>query len=158
AGFLLVEFQNINKTALLFGSTWIVNSINITAILTMSLLANLFVSRVKIKSLKILYALLFLSLLIVFLVPLNVFNFLGYWQKSFSASILLNIPIFFAGIIFITSFRRSQQKNLAFGSNLIGAAAGGLLECLSFLIGVRMLVLVIMGLYLLSLAFLKRKT
>ncbi|MFI5107029.1 MAG: aminotransferase class I/II-fold pyridoxal phosphate-dependent enzyme, partial [Terriglobales bacterium] len=35
AAFLLLEFQNINKTALLFGATWIVNSMNVSAILVL---------------------------------------------------------------------------------------------------------------------------
>ncbi|MCB9747440.1 MAG: hypothetical protein H6755_03435 [Candidatus Omnitrophica bacterium] len=156
AAFLLLEFQNINKTALLFGSTWIVNAVNISAILIFILLANLFVSKITIRNLKIPYLCLFLSLLIIFVVPLNIFNALGYWPKSILAGIMLNLPIFFAGIIFITSFKATDNKSVAFGSNLIGAAAGGLLECLPFLIGIRMLVLVTMGVYFLSLLFIKR--
>lgn len=158
AAFLLLEFQNINKTALLFGSTWIVNSINISAILIFILLANLFVSLRKVRNLKIPYFLLLISLLFIFFVPLRVYNVLGYWQKSILASLVLNLPIFFAGIIFIVSFKNSKHKNLSFGSNLIGAVAGGLLESLSFILGIRMLVLVTIGLYFLSFVFFKNKT
>ena len=157
AAFLLLEFQNINKTALLFGSTWIVNSINISAILVFILLANLFVSRRKVQNLRIPYFLLLISLLFIFFVPLRAYNVLGYWQKSILASLALNLPIFFAGIIFIVSFKNSKHKNFSFGSNLIGSVAGGLLESLSFILGIRMLVLVTIGLYFLSFIFLKSK-
>jgi len=156
AAFLLLEFQNINKTSLLFGSTWLVNSINISAILFLILLANWFVSAIPIKNLKVIYFLLFISLLVIYLVPLSAYNAFAYWQKSILASIVLNLPIFFAGIIFATSFKSTPHKNLAFGSNLIGAVIGGLLEYLSFLFGIRMLVLVTMALYLCSFIFLRK--
>ena len=153
AAFLFLEFQNINKTALLFGSTWLVNSINISAILILILLANLCVAVLKIRDIKVPYVLLAISLLVIFLVPLSHYNFLGYWQKSILASLVLNLPIFFAGIIFVVSFKNSRHKNLAFGSNLLGSVAGGLMESLAFVIGIRMLVLVTLALYGLSFAF-----
>ena len=40
AAFLLLEFQNISKASLLFGSTWLVNSFIISAILILILIAN----------------------------------------------------------------------------------------------------------------------
>ena len=155
AAFLLLEFQNINKTSLLFGLTWLVNSINISAILILILLANLLVARKNITSPKIPYILLFISLGLIFIVPLEAFNVLGYWPKSILASIFLNLPIFFAGIIFITSFKQAPHKNAAFGSNLLGAVAGGLMEAVSFIVGIRMLILLTAALYGLSLLALK---
>ena len=46
-GFLLIEFQNISKTALLFGSTWVVNSLVISTILILILAANFVSARWK---------------------------------------------------------------------------------------------------------------
>ncbi len=155
AAFLLLEFQNINKTALLFGVTWIVNSINISMILFLILLANLCVQRFKIQDVRFAYVFLFLSLLVNFLIPLNAYNVFGYWTKSLLASTMLNLPIFFAGIIFAVSFTRTQNRSLAFGSNLIGAVAGGLLETVSFITGIKLLILLTMALYGLSMAFKK---
>ena len=153
AGFLLLEFQNISKSALLFGSTWLVNTFTISAILVLCLLANIFVSKFKIRNLKFIYGLLILSLAVTFLIPLRMYNFLGYWQKSIIASLVLNLPVFFAGIIFITSLKKSSHKNLALGSNFIGAALGGILESLSFITGINALVLACAGLYMVSLIF-----
>lgn len=156
AAFLLLEFQNVSKSTMLFGSTWQVNSFIISAILILILLANLFVSKFKPDNMKTIYILLSLSLLVSYFIPLSLFNVLGYWPKSIAASIVLNLPIFFAGVIFIDSFRKTRHKDLAFGSNLLGAAAGGLMESLSFIVGINMLLLVALGFYGLSWMFLNR--
>src|SRR6185295_9635753 len=49
AGFMLLETKGVVHMALLFGSTWIVNSVVFFAILVMILLANLFVITVRPK-------------------------------------------------------------------------------------------------------------
>jgi len=41
ADILLLEFQNISKASLLFGSTWIVNAYMFTSIMILVLLANI---------------------------------------------------------------------------------------------------------------------
>ncbi|MGA2508048.1 MAG: hypothetical protein ABSF80_11305 [Chitinispirillaceae bacterium] len=153
AAFLLLEFQNISKSALLFGTTWIVNLFTISAILILALCANLVVSLVKIKKIKVLYLFLLFYMVALFFMPLSLFNSWGYWQKSFIVSIILNLPIFFSGIIFTTSFAQTEYKDRAFGSNIMGAAVGGVLESLSFIFGVKALLLVAMGLYFLSALF-----
>lgn len=157
AAFLLLEFQNISKTTLIFGSTWLVNSFTISAILILILLANLFVSHFKIGNVKTFYCLLLLSIIVIYLVPLRTFNFLGYWPKSILVSIFLNLPIFFAGIIFIYSLKNTKYKDIAFGSNLLGSATGGILECLSFITGINILLLIVMVFYSLSFIFMKQK-
>ncbi len=150
AAFLLLEFQNISKSTLLFGSTWLVSGLIITAILILILTANLFVARYRLTSLKSIYVLLIISILLSYVFPLSIFNTLGYWPKSIIAGILLNLPIFFAGMIFIYSFKRTTNKSVAFGSNLLGAACGGILESLSFIIGIKLLLPIIGLFYLLS--------
>lgn len=156
AAFLLLEFQNISKSTLLFGSTWMVNSFIITGILVLILLANLFVSVFRVKNLKLVYLFLVLSSLVVYFLPLSLFNSLGYWQKAIVVSVILNLPIFFGGIVFIESFKRTPSKDIAFGSNLLGAAIGGILESLSFVLGINMLLLVVVAFYCLSLLSLNR--
>ena len=47
AGFMLLETKGVVHMALLFGSTWMVNSIVFFAILVMVLLSNLFVFLVQ---------------------------------------------------------------------------------------------------------------
>lgn len=156
AAFLLLEFQNISKSTLLFGSTWLVNSYVITGILLLILLANLVVAKLKINNIHLLYILLILSSLIVYFLPLEIFSGLEYWIRAVVVSIILNIPIFFAGMIFIISFRKTPSKDLAYGSNLIGAAVGGILESLSFVTGINTLLLIVVVLYAMSFVFYRR--
>ena len=156
AAFLLLEFQNISKSTLLFGSTWLVNSFVITGILILILLANLIVAKFKINNVRLLYILLILSSLIVYFLPLDLFSSLDYWLRAIVVSIILNIPIFFAGMVFIISFKKTPFKDLAFGSNLIGAAVGGILESLSFIIGINALLLIVVVCYAMSFVFYRK--
>ncbi|MFH0789437.1 MAG: hypothetical protein V2B13_17745 [Pseudomonadota bacterium] len=151
--FLLLEFQNVSKATLLFGSTWMVNSYIISTILILILSANLLGSFFKIRPRLPFYVLLWASIGLLYFIPLDIFNSFSFWGKTILASLFLNLPIFFAGIIFILSFQETPAKDLALGSNLIGAAFGGLLESLSFITGIKALLIVILGLYLLSFLF-----
>ena len=55
------------------------------------------------------------------------------------SNFILNLPIFFAGLIFISSFQKTSSKELAYGSNILGAGLGGLLEAVSYIIGIKAL-------------------
>jgi len=156
SAFLLLEFQNIGKSSLLFGSTWIVNSYTISAILVLGLLANIFVIFYKIKNIRFFYVLLLSFIIALYFIPLSVFNNFGYWTKSLLAVAVLNIPIFFAGVIFIDSFKKVSRKNVAFGSNILGAAIGGILASLSFIIGVNALLIIVFFLYIGSFFYLPK--
>ena len=71
AGFMLLETKGVVQMALLFGSTWIVNSIIFFAILVMILLSNLFVLWFQPRRRWTLYyTLLIAALLINYLVPM----------------------------------------------------------------------------------------
>ena len=56
AGFMLLETKGVVHMALLFGSTWVVNSIVFFAILVMILLSNLYVLAVRPRRLGPYYA------------------------------------------------------------------------------------------------------
>jgi hypothetical protein len=79
-------------------------------------------------------------------VPLDCFNALTGPTKLLTVSAFLTAPVFFAGLVFIQSFATCTDKTRALGSNLIGALVGGLLESLSFVTGIRALV-VLVGLF-----------
>jgi hypothetical protein len=61
------------------------------------------------------------------------------------------LPIFFAGLVFSTTFRQSPHPPAAFGANLVGAMLGGFAEYLGMAIGSRNLVAIIVTAYLVSL-------
>jgi len=149
AGFLLYEFQNINKTSLLFGNTWLTNLATITAIMLLILLANWLHSKKSI-SLRLSYIGLILAFLLEIFLPLAVLNNLGFVNRLIFGSLVLNLPLFFSALIFISLFSGAKEKSTAFASNLIGSAAGGTLEIFSFLLGIKMMLFFSLSLYLLS--------
>ncbi len=150
AGFLLLEAQIVSKMALLFGTTWLVNSIVIAGLLLLIVASNALVEwRPKIPA-AVGYAGIFASILVAYLVPLEKFFFASLPAKMVSATAVLCLPVFFAGIVFIRSFAQEGFRGEALGSNLLGALVGGLLESLSLWTGIRSLLAMAALLYLAS--------
>jgi SAM-dependent methyltransferase len=108
AGFMLLETKGVVHMALLFGSTWVVNSVVFAAILVMSLGSSLFVLKFKPQKLALYYLSLFAALLANALIPMRIFLGLpGPAKILFSCGVIF-VPIFFAGVIFTTAFRESR--------------------------------------------------
>src|SRR5262249_48031677 len=128
AGFMLLETKGVVHLALLFGSTWMVNSIVFAAILFMALLSNLYVLANPPRRLWPYYGLLIASLLVNLAVPMTSFLAFPGISKVVLSCLVVFIPIFFAGIIFASSFRASRRPEVDFGSNVGGAILGGLSE------------------------------
>ena len=150
AGFMLIETKAVVHMALLFGSTWMVNSVVFFAVLVMILAANLFVLKAPPQSLRLPYAALLGSLGLNALVPLDFFLGMNPAVQVVGSCLLVFTPIFFAGIVFAASFRRSLEPDRDFGANTIGAMLGGLAENSSMLLGFQYLMLVAMLFYVLS--------
>jgi SAM-dependent methyltransferase len=150
AGFMLVETKAVVHMALLFGSTWMVNSIVFFGVLVMILAANFFVALIQPRRLWPYYIGLFVTLVLMALVPLDYFLGMNRTFQVAGSSLLVCAPIFFAGVIFATSFASTVEPNRAFGANIAGAMVGGLAENTSMLLGFQHLVLVALGFYVLS--------
>jgi SAM-dependent methyltransferase len=150
AGFMLLETKGVVHLALLFGSTWIVNSIVFFAILVMVLLSNLYVIAVKPRRTRVYYVLLFAALLVNIVVPMGAFLALPPTARVVVSCVVIFVPIFFAGVIFATAFRDSTQPDIDLGSNIGGVVLGGLSEYLSLVVGFNGLLLVACLYYLLS--------
>jgi hypothetical protein len=144
----LLEVQTVSRATLLFGMTWMVNAIIISAMLVMILLANLVAWRWPRLTEWVVITGLGVTVLALALVPLDSFNSLTGATKLIAASGFLTAPAFFAGLIFIRSFALCADKARALGSNLIGALVGGLLESVSFVTGIRALVVLVGIFYL----------
>jgi SAM-dependent methyltransferase len=150
AGFMLVETKAVVHMALLFGGTWIVNSVVIFSVLVMILIANLFVAIVRPSRLAFYYAALLASLVASALVPMDTFLGMDRTAQIAAASILAFTPIFFAGVVFAVSFTRAVEPDRAFGANIAGAMFGGLAEYSSMLLGFQYLLFVAVALYIIS--------
>ena len=150
AGFMLLETKAVVHMALLFGSTWLVNSVVFFAILLMILASNVFVLAVKPKKLWPHYVFLAAALIANIVVPMSKYLALPGWQKVAVSCAVIFVPIFFAGIVFGTLFRDSSQPDVDFGSNIAGAIVGGLSESLSLMIGFNYVLAIALIFYLLS--------
>jgi spermidine synthase len=150
AGFMLIETKAVVHMALLFGSTWMVNTFVFGAVLVMILGANVFAARVRPAGMTPYYVGLMGALALNSLIPLD--SLLGFprvWQVI-GSSLLAFGPILFAGIIFAIGFSRSAQPDRDFGANVAGAMVGGLVENTSMLLGFQYLTLVVIAFYALS--------
>ena len=150
AGFLLLETQVISRLALFFGTTWQVNGIVISALLVALLLANFLVGHWpgRIPQWWTIAALL-TGLALAYWFPMERLPGSA-TTAGLIATAIFAVPVFFAGILFASEFRRAESPAAALGANMLGAVAGGLLENLSLLFGMRALLLVAMGLYALA--------
>lgn len=147
-GFLLLEVQNISKATLALGSTWWVNSVIISGVLLMVLLANAVAKRFPSIPLTPVFVCLFATCAGLYFLDLSVLAGLAYPLKSVIVGLITTLPLFFSGIIFIRSFSIEAHKDQALGANLVGSLFGGLMQSLTFIIGVKALLLVVAGFYL----------
>ena len=147
AAFLLLETKSVVQFALLFGTTWLVNALVFAGILLTVLAAIEVAQRKRFERPELLYAALFVAIVVAAAIPYSAF--LGLHQiPRFVVSVLVTFaPIFLANLVFAERFRQVGSSTLAFGANLLGAMVGGLLEYLSLVTGYRALLLVTALLY-----------
>jgi SAM-dependent methyltransferase len=150
AAFMLLETKAVVQLALLFGSTWIVNSAVFATVLVLILMANLAVIRFPAIPRLWAFAALFALIAANMLVPTDAFLDGGaVWRYVVPCALALG-PMFFAGIVFALLFRETAAPDHAMGSNIAGAVIGGLAEAFSMVTGFRYLLLIAMGFYLLA--------
>ena len=150
AGFLLLEAKSITTISLYFGTTWFVSMVVILGVLIMVLLANLVASTLPRPTLT-LYLPLIASVGFLYLFPVQSVSAWSFLSRLIFSLTIIPLPIFFAGLIFSTTFRESREPSLSFGSNLLGAVVGGFVEYLGMITGMKALLLVVVVFYLASL-------
>jgi len=149
-GFLLLETKSIGDCSLYFGTTWLVTMIVVTGVLIMVLAANLVAMRIARASLSQ-YGPLLAMLILLYFVPRDVVLGLPLAVRLLFAIFIVPLPIFFAGLIFSTTFRDGADPATLLGANLIGATIGGFLEYLAMAVGMHALTILVIGAYVASL-------
>lgn len=148
ASFLLLETKSVIQFSLLFGSTWLVNSLVFFAVLVSVLIANFLVMRFDIRKTTPLFIALFVALVIQYVFSLDLLLEIDSLALRYLlATIVLFLPIFIANLVFGSIFKTSKKAETAFGWNIIGTMIGGALEYTSMAIGYQSLTLVIILLY-----------
>jgi SAM-dependent methyltransferase len=153
AAFMLLEAVTILRMALLFGSTWIVVSLTLAAVLLSGLLSVELVRRLA--WLRAGHGLALLGAGVV----------LNFWiletsgageGRAWLAAPALFAPVLGSSLLFSRLFQSSVQSARELGFNLLGAVAGGLLEYASLVVGAARVYLMVLGLALLMTALLRR--
>jgi spermidine synthase len=158
AGFLLLETKSVIQFSLLFGTTWLNNSLVFLGVLVLVLAANWMAYLLRSQSrtlLRITFPALILSCLVSLAYPLgNLLQIDSLVLRFISATLLTFSPIFFANLLFSTAFRDQPAAELLFAWNLLGATLGGVFEYASMMLGYNALGAIVALLYALAFALL----
>jgi hypothetical protein len=155
AGFFLIETNNVIALSLLYGSSWVVNGMVATGILLLILLGNLTCMLTQKPRFPIVFALLFLNLVVAYLVSPEDFLKIRspFLQGDLAVPVFLG-PIYFASLVFGNLIKRENNLYQAYGSNLLGAVIGGSLEYFSLVMGIKFLLILTLAFYALAFVFL----
>jgi len=148
AGFMLLEAQIVSKVALLFGTTWVVNSIVISGLLLLIVVANLVFGKWRSYPVALPYGAILLWGLVVYMIPVRSLLVPSAGLRILLTILVLCMPVLFAGLVFIRSFAAVKFSGSALGWNLLGAVLGGMLETTSQAFGMRFLILLAVALYI----------
>jgi hypothetical protein len=139
--------QNISKASVVLGNTWWVNAVIISSVLILILLANLIVARYPDVPLPPIFVALCASCLLFYFFDLARLAVLPYAPRAIAVGALTCMPMLFSGVIFMRAFACVTRRNVALGANLIGALVGGLLQSVTFVTGIKALLLIVVAFY-----------
>ena len=158
AAFMLLEAKSVVQFALLFGSTWFVNAGVFFGVLVAVYAAIETAKRFTLRRPSVVYVALFGWLAVAWAVEPSYLLALEAPLRLAAAIALSFGPIFLANVIFADRFRSSAASTVAFGTNLLGAMLGGILEYASLIVGYRNLLVVVALLYALAFALTSRQS
>jgi hypothetical protein len=146
-GFLLLETASVTTMNLVWGATWRTSAVVFLCVLATVLAAALVVRRKDVPYGAAVVALA-ASVLATYLLPAEAALRAGTLARLAVSLVLVGAPIFFGSICFSRAFAARPAPDRAFGWNILGAVAGGILEIASMATGLRALLLVALAAYL----------
>jgi len=141
-----VEIPACPKT----GSTWVVNAVVFSGVLLTIFLANLSALKERAPPLNVAWAALLGFILVNYLLPVQWLFGVGWVLRTLSCVVLIGGPVYFAGICFSRLFAQEPTTGYPLGINLVGVMAGGMLEYLSMLVGMKAVWLAVLAVYMLA--------
>ena len=145
--FLLLETRSVTAMNLAWGATWLTSAVVFFAVLLMVLLAT-FAVRAWSPPFPLTMGLLLVSLVAACALPESLVLRSGVPARLALSVLAVGIPIFLSSVGFARLFETRTEPDLAFGWNLLGAVAGGLIELVSMAVGLKALLLVAAAAYL----------
>ena len=147
AAFLLLETKSVVQFALLFGTTWVVNALVFGGILLSVLAAVSLARRVQLPRSAVLFPLLFVAVAVSWVIePRTLLALEPAWRFVASIGVYFS-PIFLANLVFAQRFGAAEDSTAAFGANLLGAMAGGVVEYAALVTGYQALAVLVALLY-----------
>ncbi len=146
-GFLLLETRAVTAMNLLWGATWLTSAVVFGSILLVVLVATV-ATELRPLPYGAGMAGLVVSLLAAYAAPGSSLLQPGLAGKLTVSLLFAGGPVLFASVCFALRFRAREDARAAFGWNLLGAVAGGLLEMAAMVTGLRALLLVALVAYL----------
>lgn len=150
--FMLLEVRAMADLSLLYGSTWVVNSVVIAGVMLVILFGTWLANRLSAKHIPMLAALLLASLLVTILVSVSSVAALGSVLGSVLPVLLYLIPMGVAATIFGLFFKASPATSQALAFNLLGGILGICLEYTSMALGIRALGWIVLAAYIAALS------
>jgi hypothetical protein len=144
--FLLLETKSVIQFSLLFGTTWLNNSLVFLAVLLFVLLANHLVRWFQ-QAWTFQAACVLLSGCCVWQLLYPLARLLAVQSVALRfvlASMVTFSPIFFANLLFSMTLRDRPLAEHLFGWNLLGAFCGGILEYTSMAVGYNFLSFIVL--------------
>ncbi|MEO8358770.1 MAG: hypothetical protein ABI672_01970 [Vicinamibacteria bacterium] len=155
-GFMLLETVGVSRAALLFGTTWTVNAYVIGSILVMTLIANFIASRTRVAASGWPAMGLIVSVVLLRVVSMPYLASLPGVTRLIVGGGFLVLPVLFSSLIFVTAWAKSERKDLALGSNLLGGLMGGAASLLTMAFGFNSLILLNLLVYVSAILLLRR--
>jgi hypothetical protein len=134
--FSLLETKSVIQFSLLFGTTWLNNSLVFLAVLLVVLAAVFSVRWFRAAPAWALFGLPAASCLASWAYPLG--NLLAVSNPALrfvAASVMTFMPIYFANVAFSASFQDQEAAEYVLGWNLLGTMFGGIIEYFSLAVG-----------------------
>ena len=150
AAFLLLEVVSITKASVALGSTWWVSAVVISGVLVMVLLANAWVATRPRASPHAAFTALLLACAGVWAFDLAWLTAFPFAARVALVGVITTGPLLFSGVVFARGFAGSAARPQALGANLLGALLGGVLQALSYQVGLRALLLLVGAFYLVA--------
>jgi len=147
--FLLLETRSVTVMNLAWGATWLTSAVVFGSILATILTATILYQLRPIPW-SIAMGGLILSLLICYAFPTELLLNINIAARLGCSLCFVGAPVFFASLCFAAIFGKRAEAGVAFGWNLLGAVAGGLLEFLSMFTGLKDILLLALVAYLLA--------
>ncbi len=152
--FLLLETRFVTSMNLVWGATWLTSAVVFGSILATILVGTVF-TQLRPLPWRVAATGLIVSLLAVYFVPGDMLLGRSLVPRLLLSMLVIGTPVFFASVCFALRFATRKAVAVAFGWNLLGAVAGGLLEFFSMSVGLKALLLVAAAAYLV--AFLQKE-